>query len=243
MCGWIKIHRDLQKHWLAQDFEKLGWWVDMLLLASYEDNKVLVKNRIASLKRGQFVGSLSFFSMRWHVSRDRVSTFLKLLEADGMITRQLVGHIQQITICNYESYQDVPDSSPTVSLQFADSLPTDCRQTKEIKEIQEINNNISSARTREERPSWDGSSERGFLERYKAQGCGVSLARATGKRAAEIMELLDVFLAECETRNIGHTDFDHFNNHFIQAVKNNKLVLPSKDRKVIEGAAIFNLYK
>ena len=245
MSGWIKIHRDITKHWIFQDAEKFKWWIDMLFLASYEDNKTLVKNQIADIKRGQFVGSLSFLAKRWGVSRDRVAAFLKLLQSEGMIAKESSKNITQITICNYESYQDVPDTFSTPSLHLADTSPTPSRQTKEIQEIQEYNNN-SNARTREEKTPWESERERGFCERFKAQGCGMKVSRVTGKQAAEVMQLLAVFMDTCELRNQGHKDFEHFNSKFLWAIQNGKLSLPQQTApqpKVISGKAIFDLIK
>lgn len=246
MAGWIKIHRDIQRHWIAQDMLKFGWWVDMLLLASYEDSRVLVKNQIADLKRGQFVGSLAFLAKRWGVSRDRVSSFLKLLESDGMIKRHLEGHIQQITICNYEGYQDVPDSLPTDSRQYADSLPTDCQPNKEIKEDKEINNNLSSAHAREENAPWEEARERGFAESFKGYGAALPLSKVVGKTPVEVMTLLDVYMAHRQLTGLGHKDYRHFVEAFKQAIKNNKICMPAKEEtkqsRVVTGADVLKLY-
>ena len=230
MSGWIKIHRDITEHWIFQDAEKFKWWMDMLFLASYEDNKTIVKNQLAEVKRGQFIGSLSFLAKRWCVSRDRVAAFLKLLQSDGMITKESNKNITQITICNYESYQDASDTLPTPSLHLADTLPTPCRQTKEIQEIQEINitNNSAGAYTcaREERWEWNESAERGFVERYKACGCAMAVARATGKKAQEVLQLLEVYSATREAKGKGHKDFEQFRNLFLWHVQNDKISVP-----------------
>lgn len=228
MSGWIKIHREIQRHWIFQDAEKFKWWIDMLFLASYEDNKTLVKNQIANVKRGQFIGSLSFLAKRWCVSRDRVAAFLKLLQSEGMITKESDKNVTQITICNYESYQDAADTFSTPSLHLADTSPTPCRQTKEIQEIQEINitNNSACAYTREENVGWVESVERGFVERYKAQGCPMAAARATGKKAQEILQLLEVYSATREAKGRGHRDFEEFRNLFLWHVQNDKISIP-----------------
>ena len=85
MSGWIKIYREITQHWIFQDAEKFKWWIDMIFLASYEDNRVLVGNHLVSLKRGQFIASIAFLVKRWGVGKDKVINFLKLLQVDGMI--------------------------------------------------------------------------------------------------------------------------------------------------------------
>ena len=87
--GWIKIHRELGKHWLAQDMEKLGRWIDLLLLANYEDGKVLVGDSLVTIKRGQMVMSFSFLAKRWDCSKSTACKFIELLESDGMVERIL----------------------------------------------------------------------------------------------------------------------------------------------------------
>ena len=217
----------------------------MLLLASYEDNKVLVKNQIAEVKRGQFVGSLSFFAKRWGVSRDRVSSFLKLLESDGMIIRTLSGHIQQITICNYESYQDVPDSFPTDSQQNVYSLPTDGLPTKEIKEIQEYNNiNNNNARTREERVSWQWERENGFGEQIKATHM-MAIGRKFSLNRNQVLQYVQAFLDKCQIGDHGHRDIGHFGNHLNNFIdeeeKKPKPVEAPRQRKVITNQDTYKL--
>ena len=236
MSGWIKIYREITQHWIFHDAEKFKWWIDMIFLASYEDNKVLVGNRLVSLKRGQFMASISFFVKRWDVGKDKVINFLKLLQTDGMIDKTTDNNVSIITICNYESYQDVPDN------------PAD--RTKEIKEVKEIYKDLTNApasRTREENPAWDEARESGFVERFKAQGSAILIMRVTGKSPEDVMRLLDVYLASRQMKDLGHKDFNHFLEAFQYAIKNNKISVPvapaqPKEKKVISGADIFKVY-
>lgn len=252
MSGWIKIYREITQHWIFHDAEKFKWWIDMIFLASYEDNKVLVGNRLVSLKRGQFMASISFFVKRWDVGKDKVINFLKLLQTDGMIDKTTDNNVSIITICNYESYQDVPDN-PADRLQDnpADNLadnPAD--RTKEIKEVKEIYKDLTNApasRTREENPAWDEARESGFVERFKAQGSAILIMRVTGKSPEDVMRLLDVYLASRQMKDLGHKDFNHFLEAFQYAIKNNKISIPvtpaqPKEKKVISGADIFKVY-
>ena len=248
MAGWIKIHREISEHWIFQDAEKFKWWIDMLFLASYEDNRALVKNQVIEFKRWQFIGSLSFFTKRWGVSKDRVINFLKILQSNGMIDKKSDKNITLVTICNYESYQDVPDNlsdnlSDNKLDNKVDNLPDNLPDTtKEVKEGKEINNKSNSAYTREEKVSWNASTEQGFCERFKAQGYGMKVARVTGLKADEILTLLDIFSAKCEVRNQGHKDFDHFNNRFLWAIQNKWIQLPEVPKEKKTGKNILEAY-
>jgi hypothetical protein len=250
MAGWIKIHREITRHWIFQDSEKFKWWIDMLFLASYEDNKTLVKNQIAEVKRGQFIGSLSFFTKRWGVSKERVINFLKLLQSDGMIDKKSDKNITIITICNYESYQDVPDNLPdNLSDYKPDNLPDNLPDTtKEVKEVKEFNNNNLNARTREERVPWEDGRERGFGEQIKANQI-MAIGRKFSLNRPQVIQFVGAFLDKCQIGDHGHRDIGHFGNHlcnFIQDELKRQGEKPTEQptaKKVIEGSEIFNLYK
>lgn len=250
MSGWIKIHRSILSHWIYQDPITYWWWTDMLFLASYKDAKVRVKRQLVDVKRGQFVASIAFLKERWRTNKDKVIDFLKLLESDGMIDKSSDKNITLITICNYESYQDVSDNlSDNLSDNISDSVPTEFRQSseqiKEIKEVQEYIYN-SNACTREERVSWNPSVEQGYLERFKAQGSAKLMMRATGKTLAETMQLLDVYMATRQMQDIGHKDFSHFCEAFKQAILKDKIKIPTAPTpqpRVVSGQAIFDLIK
>lgn len=248
MTGWIKIHRDIANHWIFQDAEKFKWWIDMLFLASFETNKTVVKNQIIEVKRGQFLGSISFFMSRWKISKERVITFLKMLQAEGMIDKKTDKNLTLITICNYESYQDVPDNLPDKkSDYYPDNLPDNLPDTtKEGKEIKEINIQANRAYTREENALvWDASKEQGFYQTFKGQGAAIPMATKTGRRASEILQLLDVYMAHRQLKNLGHSDYACFVNLFTWHIENNKISIPAQTqakKKVISGADVLKVY-
>ena len=104
--GWIKINRSIADHWIFQDAEKFKLWVDLLFMANWEDRKVMHDSHLFVLKRGQMIASVSYLCERWDKCTMTVFRFLKLLEQDGMIKRQvLYRQTPIITICNYEKYQ------------------------------------------------------------------------------------------------------------------------------------------
>ena len=112
MAGWIKISREIEDHWLWQDAERMRWWIDMLFLASWEDKKVIEDTHLITIKKGQFIASVAFLCKRWGKSNKTIIKYLKLLEEDEMICREVL-HRQTpiITICNYDKYQCNDDNS------------------------------------------------------------------------------------------------------------------------------------
>ena len=106
MEGWIKISRDITNHWLWTDANRLKWWIDMILIAAWGDKQVLHDTHLFTLRRGQMIASVSFLSERWSRNRLTIIKFLKMLEDEGMIRREvLYRQTSIITICNYDSYQ------------------------------------------------------------------------------------------------------------------------------------------
>lgn len=106
MNGWIKISRELPKHWIWQDAERLKWWLDLLFMASWDEGQTLSGgSRLIEIKRGQLVASISFLCQRWHKGHNTVIAFLKMLQEEKMITKETIGNTTIITICNYNMYQ------------------------------------------------------------------------------------------------------------------------------------------
>ena len=115
--GWISLHRCIQDHWIWQDANRFKWWIDLLLRANNKDAKVLIDGSLMECKRGQFITSLGKLAEEWMVSRNTVRRFLDALESDTMIVRKSTHKLTQITICNYDSYQDVRTSDDTTNGQ------------------------------------------------------------------------------------------------------------------------------
>lgn len=133
--GWINLHRCIQEHWIWKDAHRFKWWVDLLLRASHKDTKVLIDSSLVECKKGQFITSLYALSSEWNVSRDVVRSFLTLLEKDSMITRKATTKYTQITICNWDSYQD---QSTTEPLQTHHESTTEPLQTHPINNVDSI---------------------------------------------------------------------------------------------------------
>lgn len=165
MEGWIKISRNINTHWIWENAEYLKWWLDLILLAEYEDKKRLVRSHLTDVKRGQAVVSVRSLQQRWArkdedgniismPSLDAIHRFLKLLERDEMICRVAEHSKTLLTICNYAKYQDEPTTTPNTSRTLAEQLPNtsrtlEQRERKEAKE-REIGKVLSHEEVKEE---------------------------------------------------------------------------------------------
>lgn len=168
MCkGWIMLDRQLQDHWLWDEkpYSKGQAWVDLLMLANWQEKKTLCKGKLVTCKRGDINLSLLALAERWGWSRGKVNRFLDLLESDNMVSSERTVNRTTITIENYSKYQDVQtadgivdgavhdtadsttggqlaDSTRTTGGQLADTTNNINKYNKENKENNITNNNI-----------------------------------------------------------------------------------------------------
>lgn len=143
MAGWIKLHRDIMDHWIAQDCEYLAVWIRMLAEANFDDRKTVMNGAFVEVKRGQFVFGLESYSAKTGVSIRRLRKLLELLESDGMIVRQKGNKFSLITIANYSKHQD--DDRQTSGESQANDKQTSGEgqakgntiRSKELKEVKD----------------------------------------------------------------------------------------------------------
>lgn len=125
--GWVCLYRGIKYHWLWQDPEKLKWWLDILISANHSPQKVVIGNSVITCNRGQCIKSLGTWAQEWRVDIGRVRRFLKLLSSDSMIVTENVSKTTRITICNYDSYNDLRQDNEKIttrSRQDGDKITT-----------------------------------------------------------------------------------------------------------------------
>lgn len=125
--GWIKLSRQLQDHWLwkeAEPFDKRSAWLDLLMLANWEDKKTAYKGEVITCKRGDVNVSYTALGKRWHWNRKKVARFIALLESDEMVTTKVTTHRTTVTIVKYGFFQDCcPTNGTTEEQQVSDKCP------------------------------------------------------------------------------------------------------------------------
>lgn len=181
----------------------------MLIMASHEECKTLINGYLVSIKRGQLNVSLSFLSARWGRSKEKVLNFLRLLESDHMIERFPDRKSTTITICNYDSYQDVSDQSPTANRPqtrpISDQSPTEYKNVEECKEIY----NTPTAHTY--------AREQDFINQYRKEGqWSVACMILHLKSIEDCESLFDRWIVEYQHKGQTHQDYTDFKGHFIQ---------------------------
>lgn len=107
--GWIKTYRKIQDCWIWQidkPFDERSAWIDLLLSTNHRDTKIPFNGELKLVCRGQYMTSIRKLSEKWKWNKDKVLKFLRLLESDGMITKNSDRYRTLITIENYCIYQD-----------------------------------------------------------------------------------------------------------------------------------------
>ena len=123
--GWIKIYRQIQKHWIWDNPDYLKAWIAILITVNHEDNKVLIHGELFNCGRGESLLSLAnwakTFGKGWTIQRTR--TFFNLLEKDKMINTEGCRKTTRLNVCNYDSYQEVQQTNnrQTTGKQQADN--------------------------------------------------------------------------------------------------------------------------
>ena len=108
--GYILIYRSMLETGLypkLRKFTDFEAWVDLLLKSNYKDNRITFDMKFIDILRGQLLTSELKLSIHWMWSRDKVRSFLKMLQRDEMIIKESFNKYTIITICNYDNYQDI----------------------------------------------------------------------------------------------------------------------------------------
>lgn len=130
--GWIAISRQIQNSWIwEKPFSRGQAWIDLILLANYENKKIPYKNEVITCHRGDVNLSIQFLADKWGWDRKTVRNYLKLLESDGMVAVKCTTHRTTITLINYDNFQiPVTTKSTTKSQQDGQQSPITNKDNK-----------------------------------------------------------------------------------------------------------------
>ena len=113
--GFIKLARRAFDHYLwteNRSLSKFEAWLDLLQLAAHSPTKRIIRGHVIEIGRGEIVASLRYLGERWRWKKDKVASFLGLIESDQMIRRSTRHTETIVTICNYDRYNDSSGTPP-----------------------------------------------------------------------------------------------------------------------------------
>jgi len=137
MSSWIKLVRDINKHWIWQNSDYLKWWLDILLEVNHAPAKVVIKNKIYDCNRGEKLYSLDTWAHRWGTNKSKARRFLKLLQNDNMIVLKSETQTTRLIVCNYDTYQDLRNADETQMKRKRNASETHLTPIEEGKEGKE----------------------------------------------------------------------------------------------------------
>jgi hypothetical protein len=119
--GYIYLDRSIQESrlWKEQPFSKGQAWIDLILLANYEDKKMFYKDKTIICKRGTVNLSVLHLADRWGWNRKTVVKFLKQLQDGDSIEYNPSKYRTMISIINYDLYQNKRTTKTHVSSEFS----------------------------------------------------------------------------------------------------------------------------
>jgi len=142
MSDWIKIHRSVINSYSFADPVTFKIWVWMLLKANYKPSHVPLNHGkgIVSIKvdRGQFIFGRNKAAEELEINGSTIYRHIQKLEAEKQITIEANNQYSLITICNYNTYQNVKDKDEQLTNNYRTSNEqvTDSKRTsnEHIKE-------------------------------------------------------------------------------------------------------------
>lgn len=143
MEGWIKLHRKILDHWIYKNSNYVRAWIIILMTVNYEPKKVLIHGKLFDCERGQSLLSLDSwakeFGQKW--TKQQVRIFFDLLKNDSMILTEGLSKTTRLTVCNYDTYQDlqhIDDTQKTFKQHTDDIQKTPTKEVKKDKELKEF---------------------------------------------------------------------------------------------------------
>jgi len=147
MEGWIKIDRNIRNHWIWSNAEYFKAWVAIIMFVNHEPKKVLIHGELFECDRGQSLMSLQnwvkVFGKNWTIQK--VRTFFTLLENDAMICTKGMRKTTCLTVCNYDSYQELQQTNNRQTTDKQQANNTQITTNKNDKNYKNEKNNNADA--------------------------------------------------------------------------------------------------
>ena len=131
--GWIKLHRAIMDNWVYQDSYMFHCWIDLLLLANYEQKKIPVFKRLVVIEAGQHLTSYRKLADRWQCNTRTVKKILDTFQSDGMIAYESRYGGTLVSISNYKQYQGFLE--PERNTEYNTEYNAECIQTRMSKNV------------------------------------------------------------------------------------------------------------
>ena len=127
MSRWVRVQTSIFDHEIFshEPFTEREAWLWMITAAAWKDTHHRIGSEVVDVPMGSFFSTIREMQLKWGWrSTTRVSSFLKLLEKQDMISVSSKTGKTQVTVCNYSKYQNVEDKENTPKRQAEDTEKT-----------------------------------------------------------------------------------------------------------------------
>ena len=134
--GWVKLHRQFKDWEWYNKSEMVHLFIHCLIKSNFKDASF----QGIECKKGSFITSLKHLSDETNISIQTIRTCLKKLQSTKEIDVKSTNKLTQITICNYDSYQQeevLTNKQLTNNQQTTNKQLTTIEEYKEYKEEKE----------------------------------------------------------------------------------------------------------
>lgn len=146
MDGWIALHRKFLEWEWYDDVNTKVLFIHCLLKANHKEKQWQGN----TIKRGQFITGLPTLAKETGLSIQEVRTALGKLKKTKEIKRQSNRLFSIITICKYDTYQDIPDESNSPSnIRATDGQQTSNRRATTTNNDNNDNNENNETNKKE----------------------------------------------------------------------------------------------
>lgn len=150
MEGYIKLYRQLLSSSIFASQIGLKIWIWCLLKANFKTKFVSIKigrgESVVEVGRGSFIFGRFVAEDELNIDGSTIYKWIKKLEVEEMIIIKSSSHYSIITICNYDSYQQIGgDEVATIQQPFNNQVATiqqPSNTTKKEKKDNKEKNNI-----------------------------------------------------------------------------------------------------
>ncbi len=111
--GWFKVHRGWMDNPVFKDDSERLCWLWLIEKAAWHSTSHDIKGQRCDVERGSFFLTLRGVSVRFGWSVNRTRRFLLTLEKENMVEYKTDTGKAQVTICNYDKYQQGRNENDT----------------------------------------------------------------------------------------------------------------------------------
>lgn len=216
MSGYIKLHRNIEHHWIWQNPRRTQWWIQLIFMAAWEPQQVSFGNETFTLQRGQIATTYRILTGRFSCTNQTVFNFLAILEKHKMIIKETSQKMTLITIVNYDLYQqdNVDSENRDTTKKHTSSRRKVERKVEQIKEERKEEKNINTSSS----PSRERDLE--FFEELRNSEVFFEQCAMTLKiEISALKEYLQTFSAEMLLQEKFHNSSADYRQHFFNWVK------------------------